>query len=86
MHFFACEETQDAYPIVEADKNRIAVRLLENLGCIIVAIVVVGVATALDEDPDWKFGSDGGVARLEDIDEEAIFAIDVAGRIMGAYT
>ncbi len=74
----AGQEAEDADAVVEVDKDDVAAALLDHLGPVEVAIIVAGVAAALDKEPDWELGRGGGIGGLEDVDKEAVFIKRIA--------
>lgn len=71
----AGKKTESAYAVVEVDEDEAFAGLLDDFGAIVVGVGVLGVAAALDVDPDGEVGVGGCAGGLVDVDEEAVFGV-----------
>lgn len=66
-NLFAGEKPKRANSIVDLHKDHLVARLTNHLSRIEVVVRVACVATALDKEPDRKFGSVGDITRRKDV-------------------
>lgn len=82
----ALQKAKNTNAVIEADRNDVVVRLLDNRGSVDVGVAEGRVTTILDVDPDGQLRVRIGVGRLVDVGKETVLTEVLSRCLTNAYT